>query len=124
MEAIELLPCRIRDDVVIPIKDESSFTLSWNQAIEQLIPKIERDHNDQSGKINLRFARIGDYVGVRNKSFRGRVVPTSFIISSRGAGNDLGWLLKRHPDFPKTVETIYRVESVRWQSKIVTESAA
>ncbi len=122
MESIVLTPFRFRDAVLAPAKQEESFELSWEEAVQKLIPPTDRA--PRAAKINLRFARIGDFVGMRKKFVRGQQVPTSFIISGRGTGTDLSWLLKMHPDFPQTVVEIYRVEQVRWQSKMVTEPAA
>jgi hypothetical protein len=119
MDSIVLKPCRFRGDVVVPVKNAAAKTYTWNDVMEELVP----DENDPAAKINLRFVRTGDYVGVRNKSIRGNDVLTSFVISNRG-NKDFGWLYKRHPNFPETVETIYRVESVHWPLDMVTEPVA
>lgn len=120
MEEIVLTPCRFRGDAVVPVKGASATVFSWMEALAELVPPQEKQ--DQTAKINLRFARTGDYVGVRKKSVRGQDVLTSFVISNRG--NGFGWLYKRYPEFPKTVEKIYRVENVRWQPEMVTEPTA
>jgi hypothetical protein len=122
MDSIVLMPYRFRDATLAPAKQEEAFELSWDDAVKQLVP--ESDRNPRAAKLNLRFARIGDFVGTRKKFVRGKEVPTSFIIAGRGTGNDLGWLLKMHPEFPKTVVEIYRVEQVRWPAEMVTEPAA
>lgn len=120
MEAINLTPCKFRGDVLVPVKGASARLYNWDSALKELVP----DPADRSAKINLRYAKPGDFVGVRNKMIRGQVVPTSFVISNRGAGNDFGWLYKRYPDFQQTVQKVYRVESVHWRPEMVTEPAA
>lgn len=120
MEEIVLTPCRFRGEVVVPVKGAKAKTFSWTEALGELVPSQEAQV--QAAKINLRFVRTGDFVGVRSKKVRGQEVLTSFVISNRGGG--FGWLYKRHPEFPGTVEKIYRVENVRWQPEMVTEPTA
>jgi hypothetical protein len=117
MEAIELQPCHFRGDVPVPVKGESARRLSWAEAIDELVPPADRTNH--VAEINLRFARIGDYVGVRSRNLRGQGVLSSFVISRHG--DDFGWLYKRYPEFPRTVEKIYRVESVIWKVERITE---
>lgn len=103
-----LTPCRIREDRVVP--DDEPVELDWPKLASLLAPS--RSHQ---ALMTLRRLKVDQYVGLVKQPDGSS---TNFLFQSPDHTNDIGWLLKKNPAFPKQLDVIYRVELAQLDAKI------
>lgn len=127
MARFVLTPCHIREDRVVPSGD--AVELDWPKVAALLAPS-----QSPQALTTLTRMRTNSYVGLlrptkvpqQTKVLPSRAlepVPTNFIFLNDNRGNEIGWLLKRQPDFPDRVEQIYRVDVALFDTKIEEHSS-
>jgi len=110
MSRFVLQPCRIREDRVVPTKDEP-VVLDAKELITKFAPnRVPKE------KLAVRMARLGSFLGLCKGSRSGRTVP--FIIWNPDRSNKIRWLLKQDEAFPDRLLEIYRLQEVDWGSSV------
>jgi len=109
MSRFVLQPCKIREDRVVPTKDDP-IILNAKKLVAKFVPSGNRIEC-----LKLRQARIGSYVGRAKGSRTGKEV--LFIIWNEDRSNKIRWILKRDEAFPDRLLEIYRLNEVDWGSR-------
>jgi hypothetical protein len=113
MDRIVLQPCRTRAARFVPIADENPIAMSWEQALEKLVPS-----GSSLGRLLVRRLKYGDFVGLRDRG--GRV--TNFVLSSVSGGS-FAPVLKQQPEFRDTLLNVFQVIGTEWDAKTVEPAA-
>lgn len=108
MARFVLTPCHIREDRLVP--EEQPLTLNWPELTKLLAPS--RSH---AALMTLRRLRVNAFVGVLKP--QPKRLATNFLFQNMDRSNEIGWLLKKNPEFPERVERIYRVEEALYDAK-------
>lgn len=121
MARFVLTPCHIREDRVVP--DGEAVELDWPKVAAMLAPS-----QSPQALTTLTRMRTNSYVGLvrQAKAHPAAPVsplPTNFLFMNSDRGNEIGWLLKKQPDFAERVEKIYRVDVALFDSKIEEHSS-
>lgn len=105
-----LTPCHLREDRVVPSKAEA-LELDWAGLVRALAPS-----RTMQAQTTLTRLRVSSFVGLMHSPVGG--APTNFALANTDASGSIGWLLKRHPDFPQRLHSIYRVEEATFDARI------
>jgi hypothetical protein len=110
MASFVLQPCKIRENRLVPTKDEA-VTLSWDDFCKRLAPS-----RSLRAKSNLRRAGTNAFIGLlRNAQTQ---EPCNFILQNQDRSGSIEWLLKQDPSFSNRLLEVYRVESAEWDIKL------
>lgn len=107
MARFVLTPCHVRADRVVP-SDAETVEVDWPDLVALLAPS-----KTLSALNTLMRLRPSAYVGVLRSP-----KATNFLFVNTDKGNEIGWLLKRQPDFPDRLDKIFRVEVALFDSRI------
>lgn len=109
-----LRPCKVRGGHIVDSKDEA-VEMDWDALCKKLAPS-----KDRQALMNLRTLQIGAFVGLSTNTRLRRV--GNFVLLNQDRSGNLRWILKKDPEFERRVLEVYRVEDVRWDSKVVESS--
>lgn len=109
MARFVLMPCRIREDRMVPDAEEPKV-LDWAQVSLLLAPS-----RSPSALMTLRRMRVNSYVGLL-KQPSGAI--TNFLFQNDDKSNDLSWLLKRNPALASQLQALYRVDEATFDSRV------
>jgi hypothetical protein len=112
-EFLRVRECCMRGDRISTLRGEDTVDMPWAE--------LASSFTDRQELMSLRFVHAGDYIGTRTKV--GDSAPTTFVLTPQGTGAKIDWLLKHIPDFTETVETVFVVEEVHWDSSFVEPAA-
>jgi hypothetical protein len=101
----------VREDRVVPNKDEDALVLDSIRALVTKFPHTPAE------KTQLRGIRMGSYVGMIKGGRTGR--PTLFTIWNQDRTNKVRWITRKDPTFADRVIEIYRAEEVDWGSSFM-----
>ena len=113
MERFVLQPAHFRGGRLVPLRDESPIEVEWPQLVALVGGQSRRTE-----LITLRRLAPGDFVGVRNREDG----PANFYLSNRDRSGKVEWLLKKDPTLFDSVERVYRVEKVQYDSRVLEAS--
>ena len=109
MARFVLMPCRIREDKMVPDAEEP-VVLDWPEVTKLLAPS--RSHN---ALMTLRRMRVLAYVGLM-KQPNGTV--TNFLFQNDDKSNSIAWLQKKQPGVEKQIQALYRVDEALFDSRV------
>ena len=111
MAELVLLPCKLRDDWIVPAKGGVPTTFDWDTLAAKLAPP-----NDPQALRNLRQLQASAFIGLIRSKRDQR--PVSFFLLNPDRTGTVGWLLKKDPSFTDRLLEVYRVESVVWDGEM------
>jgi hypothetical protein len=112
-----LQPAKVRDDWIVVDRTAEPIELDWPKLRQLLAP-----HGTVEGVATLRRMKPRAFIGLKRASpafqQQGIKVTNFMFMDSFGQGN-LRWLIKQQPTFPDQIESVYRIEVVQWDERLV-----
>jgi len=108
MAKFVLVPCRIRQDRLVP-SDEPE-TLTWKELEARLAPS-----GTMEARMTLRGIRPGAYIGLMKDPMGGS--PKTFFLMNQDRSGKISWLVRKQANISEMISEVYRVESVAWDAK-------
>lgn len=112
MATFKLQPCKVREDHLVPTKDEV-VSLSWTELVEHLAPS-----GSYKARLTLRNLKKGAYVGLLRNAKNPSVPPGTFFVHNPGSSNNIKWILNKDPFFSERVVQLYRVLEAEWDYEV------
>src|ERR1700677_2396511 len=112
MSTFKLMPCKLRDWLLCPIKGAEVVTLDWKELQKKLIPK-----GDVQALRNLRQIETFSFIGLIRSKRDNR--PVSFYMLNKDRTGDVSWLLEKDPSFAGRLLEGYRVDEAPFDGKRV-----
>lgn len=110
MATFRLQKCHLRQDRLVPTKDEP-VSVSWEDLLNRVAPSKSRN-----AKLQLRTMKRGTFVGLtKSPDAKERC---NFLLHNTNNTGKIDWLLKKDPSFATRLLEVYRIESFTWDSKI------
>jgi|WetSurMetagenome_2_1015567.scaffolds.fasta_scaffold30888_5 hypothetical protein len=115
MASISLVPARLREGKLVPVKGVDSLALDWVGLRDRLAPG-----RSKTALMMLRSLRPGTYVGTRRIGSR----TATFTLDAVGRSSLLPRAVQSDPNFSDSVIEVFLVEAVDWESRIVEARSA
>jgi hypothetical protein len=115
MASVALVPARLRDGKLIPVRGTPPNTLTWVELRNRLAPT-----RSKQALMLLRALRPGCFVGTR------RLGPkqVTFTLDAVGRSNALPRAIQTDPEFERSLVEVFYVDAVDWESGIVEARTA
>lgn len=108
-----LQPCKLRDEWLVPVKDEPPIVLSWKELCNKLAPS-----GDVKALSHLRLLQVNSFVGLtRTRNANGQL--GNFILTNVDRSGHLKRVMDKDPTFSSRLVEVYRVEELSWDAKMV-----
>lgn len=106
MAKVVLIPCKLREDRFARQKGGESVELTP----QELMTKFHMKAGSREVVETLRRMAPQGFLGLRE----GATGPSHFYFRNNDLSGDIGWLLKRSPDFAAQVLEVWMVDRVEW----------
>lgn len=115
MARIVLRPARLREGKFVVDREAEPAELDWPEVVARLAPQRTR-----SSVVMLRALRPGMYVGTRQRGAHTR----TFLFDAAGRSRNAAYVVRRDPEFARSMNEVYLVESVDWGMRLRELGAA
>lgn len=117
MSRFVLLPHRLREDRLVPIKGAEPIVLNWRELAAKLAPS-----NRIEAVKTLRHMQRGAFVGLLKQ---GKREPSNFCFIAQDRSGKISNIIRRNPSFGSNLLEVYRVVESDWGSVMLeTDSPA
>lgn len=113
MARFVLKPCKLREEWLVPVKDEQPLVLSWRELCKKLAPS-----GDVKALSALRLLQVNSYVGLTKTRGQGEQVG-NFVLTNQDRSGHLKRVMDKDHSFASRLIEVYRVEEVAWDAKLV-----
>ena len=117
MSRFELMPCRLREDKLVPVKGAETIVLSWRELADKLAPS-----NRMEAYKTLKYAQRGAYVGLLDQG-EGKP-PSNFCFVAQDRSGNVAEILRRNPSFGTRLLEVYKVVDAEQGSAMMESDKA
>ena len=107
-----LLPCKIREDQLVPVKGAEPVVMTWTELLSQVAPGGHAEAQ------KLKALQVQSYIGLSKKTKEPSSVPGTWVLLNPDRSGNIGWILKKDPTFEKRLVVAYRVEKTSLKSGV------
>ena len=115
MASVSLVPARLRDGKLVPVRGATPITLTWEEFRNRLAPT-----RSKQALLLLRSLRSGCFVGTRRYGPK----QVTFTLDAVGRSNALPRAVQTDPEFEKSLVEVFYIDAVDWESRIVEARTA
>ena len=112
MARFVLQPCHLREGRLAPVKGTKPVVFNWAELVAVLAPSKE-----PRAKMTLRSIQPGAYVGTAKDRTDPKVL-RNFVLVNQDRSSQLGWILRKDPEFERRLVDVYRVDEVKWEAVV------
>jgi hypothetical protein len=113
-----LQPCKVREDRIVPKRGEDPVSYTLGEIAQKFVP-VRQGETDFSYKRRVRALirmKPGSYIGLVRDRRKGL---THFVLANRDSmSNNFRWFARTNPLFFRSIEEVYRVESMEWEGRL------
>jgi len=113
MAKIVMLPCRLREDRLVP--EKGSEAVSFTEL--EVLSRFRLDGRKSADQNILRMLVPASYIGLVSSRKTGE--PVRFYVRNNDLYGDISWVLKGDPSFPGRLLEVWLVESATWESRMI-----
>jgi hypothetical protein len=106
-----LLPCKIRADKVVPLRNVLPEEFAWEELVKRFVPSKRVE-----GLQTLSRLERNAFVGIIRHPKTGE--PSCFLLLNPDRSGQIGWLLKQDATVLDRIASIYRVELAEYDRVI------
>jgi hypothetical protein len=113
MAKFVMLPCKVREDRIVPQKQGEPVELTGLQVIERFL----LDMRSPADLLAFRSLSPNSFIGLVKSALNGR--PIRFYIRNTDLSGDISWILKRDPTFAARLLEVWKIDSAAWDSRVI-----
>lgn len=100
-----LMPCRLRDDQIVPLKGGEEVELEWRELTARLAPS-----NSLKAVKALKYLQVGAFIGLIDQGPNNP--PSNFVYVAQDRSGNFAGVLKKSPGLAKRIKTVYQVKDI------------
>ena len=119
MAKIVLIPCKLRVDRLVPVKDGEPITLTP----VELMKKFRMDPANRVHQATMKMLSPLSYIGLTQHVSKPKEL-THFYLKNLDLSNDVEWIQKKNPTWAERLQEVWLVDQVEWDAQVVREGAS
>jgi hypothetical protein len=119
MAKIHLIPCKLRADRLVPVKEGEVLVLTPTE----LMKKFRMDPANRLHQATMKLLSPLSYIGLTQHVLRPKEV-THFYLKNLDLSNDVEWIQKKNPTWSERLQEVWMVDKVEWDAQVVREGAS
>ena len=113
MAKFVMLPCKVREDRIVPQKGAAPVEMTGLQVIERFLLDVRQPADLYA----FRSLAPESFIGLATSALNGR--PVRFYIRNTDLSGDISWVLKRSPTFADRLLEVWKIDQAEWDSKVL-----
>lgn len=99
----KLMPCRLRDDQLVPLKGAEEIELDWRELTARLAPS-----NSLKAVKALKYLQVGAFIGLIDQG--PNLPPSNFVYVAQDRSGNFAGVLKKSPGLANKISSVYQVK--------------
>lgn len=113
MAKIVMLPCKLREDRLVPEKDAEAVSFTELEVLS----RFRLDGRKAQDQNILRMLVPAAYIGLVSSRKTGS--PVRFYVRNHDLSGDISWVIASDASFPSRLLEVWLVESATWESRMI-----